>query len=61
MLLGFRAGIMTADQPHQLLWVHVMAMGIENVLPRHGTKVGADVFLVRQFSGGLYRLWIVHW
>ena len=56
MLLGFRAGIMTADQPHQLLWVHVMAMCIKNVLPRHGTKVGADVFLVRQFSGGLCRL-----
>jgi hypothetical protein len=31
--LRFRVALVAADQPHQLLRMHVMAMGIENVLP----------------------------
>jgi len=32
-LLDVRTTFVAADQPHQLLRMHVMAMGIENVLP----------------------------
>jgi len=32
-VLGVRIAFVATDQPHQLLRMHVMAMGIENVLP----------------------------
>jgi hypothetical protein len=42
---------MTADQPHQLLRMHVMAMGVGKVLLRHRTIIGTDVLLMPRFGG----------
>ncbi len=52
MLTGMR--VVTADQPHQFLRVHVVAVAIANVLLRHrglGAAVGDQICLLRWFRG----------
>ena len=47
----FRIAFMTADQSHQLLRMHLMAMGVGNVLLRHRTTIGADVLVMPRLGG----------
>src|SRR4051794_28155356 len=47
----FPIALMTADQLHQLLRMHVMAMSVGNVLLRHRTTIGADVLLLPRLGG----------
>ncbi|HEX9472200.1 MAG TPA: hypothetical protein VF957_21970 [Bradyrhizobium sp.] len=52
MLTGMR--VVTADQPHQFLRVHVVAVAIANVLLRHrgvGAAIGDHICLLRRFRG----------
>jgi hypothetical protein len=42
-----RTHIVTADQPDQLLRVHVVAMGIAHVLLRHGTAIARKTIVMR--------------
>ena len=54
MLPDFLTGVVAPDQPHQLLRMHVVAVGIEHILPRHRAEVGTSLFLVRRF-GSMWR------
>lgn len=47
----FGIALVTADQPHQLLRMHVAAMGVGNVLLRHRPTIGTDILVMPLFGG----------
>ena len=46
-----RARVVTADQPDELLLMHLVAVGIAHVLLRHGTTIAGKVFIVGRLDG----------
>ena len=53
-LMASRTGFVTADQPHEFLRVHLVAVTVAGILLRHralAAAVGDNVFLVRKFEG----------
>ena len=46
-----RAHVVTADQPDELLLMHLVAMGIAHVLLRHGTTIAGKIVIVGRLDG----------
>jgi hypothetical protein len=46
-----RTHIVTADQPDELLRMHVVAMRIARILLRHGTTIARDIVVMGRREG----------